>query len=134
MENATKALLIAGSVLVVIVLIAIGIKILGSTTGVTDEVDRTSEAMGVSIFNSNFTKYAGTQSASEVKDLISQVAATHRTGSDHKINLVGTDGNTYTTANAIAGVMTGLQINSTYKVTITKYDGDGYITEVKIEK
>lgn len=132
MENATKALLIAAAVLIVIVLIALGIRILSATTGVSNSVGEVSDAMGKSVFNSQFTKFTGTQSASEVKALLSQAAATHRGDSKHKVN-VTMGGTTYNNANGIAGLMSTLQINSSYTVTITSYDDDGYITAIKIQ-
>lgn len=81
MENATKALLIAGSVLIAIVLIAVGIKILGSTSGVTDEVDQVSKSMETTMFNSQFTQYEGRQKGSAVKTLLTKIANYNRTAS-----------------------------------------------------
>lgn len=48
MENASKALLIAGSVLVVIVLIAVGMRILNSTAGASESAQKNNG------FNSNY--------------------------------------------------------------------------------
>ena len=73
MENATKALLIAGSVLIAIVLIAVGIRILGSAEGVTNSVEGVSQTMEISIFNSQFTKYEGRQKHTAVKQLINTI-------------------------------------------------------------
>lgn len=83
MENATKALLIAGSVLIAIVLIAVGIKILSSTSGVTKEVDNLSSTMEASIFNSRFTQYEGTQKGSSVKALIRLIEQNNIKGEHH---------------------------------------------------
>ena len=74
MENATKALLIAASILIVIVLIAVGIKILASTQGVTDRVDEVSDIMAPAVFNSQFTDYEGTQTGAQVKSLLNKAA------------------------------------------------------------
>ena len=70
MENASKALIIAGSVLIAIVLIAVGIKILSSTAGVTEQVDKLSSNLEVSMFNSQFLQYEGDQRGSQVKALL----------------------------------------------------------------
>lgn len=75
MENATKALIIAGAVLIAIVLIAVGMKILGSTKGVTDNVDNISDTMSKSMFNSQFEQYEGYQKGSTVRTLFSKLVA-----------------------------------------------------------
>ena len=80
MENSTKALLLAASVLIVIVLISVGIKILGSTKDVTNQVDSVSGTMASSIFNSQFSSYfdnhtSGTQARALVSKIISNNAA-----------------------------------------------------------
>ena len=74
MENATKALLIAASVLIVIVLIAVGLRILSSTRGTTNQVENVTKTVEASIFNAQFEKYmGGNVKASEVKDLVRAV-------------------------------------------------------------
>ncbi len=127
MENATKALLIAASVLIVIVLIAVGIKILGSTQGVTNSVDEVSNAMEISVFNSQFIDYEGTQTGAQVKALLNKAAATWRDGSLHRVTVNGCD-----SANEIADYRATININTTYKVTVG-YDSKGYVNSITIE-
>ena len=79
MENATKALIIAGAVLIAIVLIAVGIKILGSTKGAIDQTDNVSKTMAKSIFNSQFQQYEGNQNGSAVRSLFSKVVTNNGT-------------------------------------------------------
>lgn len=54
MENASKALLIAGSILIVIVLIAVGMRVLNSTAGVTESSQKTMDATTITNFNMQF--------------------------------------------------------------------------------
>lgn len=136
MENATKALIIAASVLIVIVLIAIGIRLLGSSQGVTNEVGEVSDAMSVSTYNSQFTDYVGTQTGSQVKSVLSKATATYRNGSSRRVSVTVTGGTgltrgTYDTANEIATVMSSLKLNSTYTVGVT-YDSNGYVNSITI--
>ena len=84
MENATKALIIAASILIVIVLIAIGMKILSSASGVVDNVGDVSSAMEISIFNSQFEQYEGTQRGSALKTLFSRVIANNANAENGK--------------------------------------------------
>lgn len=136
MENATKALIIAASVLIVIVLIAIGIRLLGSSQGVTNEVGEVSDAMSISTYNSQFTDYVGTQTGSQVKSVLSKATATYRNGGSRRVSVTVTGGTgltrgTYDTANEIATVMSSLKLNSTYTVGVT-YDTNGYVNSITI--
>lgn len=126
MENATKALIIAGSVLVVIILIAIGIKLLGSTQGVTNEVGNVSDSMAKSIFNSQFTDYDGTQTGAQVKVVLNKAAATWRGNSPRNVKV-----NDKESANEIASYRATINANSTYSVTV-EYDSDGYVCKINI--
>lgn len=127
MENATKALLIAASVLIVIVLIAVGIKILGSTQGVTNEVDKVSESLAISVHNSQFTDYEGTQKGAEVKALISKAIATWRNDSPRNVIV-----NSYNNVNDISSYRATISNTSTYTVTIG-YDSNGYVNSITIQ-
>lgn len=82
MENASKALLIAGSVLIVILLIAVGVRVFNSTQGTADNVETTMNATEIATFNSKFTQYAGSnKSATQVKALANVVIAHNATDS-----------------------------------------------------
>lgn len=138
MENATKALLIAGSVLIAIVLIAVGIKILSSTSGVTKEVDNLSSTMEASIFNSRFTQYEGKQKGSEIKNLISQVVL-NNANNEHKINInIGSvtkqeyGQHLYKDTEVDNELRDAFETTVTYTVKITKVDNKGYIQEIYI--
>jgi len=71
MENATKALLIAASVLVVILLISLGIGVFTSAEEQMGNADLSEYQ--VQQFNQKFTKFQGSQSGSEVNALIETV-------------------------------------------------------------
>lgn len=78
MENASKALIIAGAVLISILLITFGIMIMGSTDGVKDQMSESMTEMEISSFNSKFLEYEGTtRKASQVKTLINAIATSN---------------------------------------------------------
>ena len=132
MENATKALIISAAVLIAIVLIAVGIKILSSTQGVTNEVDKVSDAMGKSVFNSQFTDYEGTAvKGSEVREVLNKVAATWRGNSSRNVSAI-VNGTTYSSANDIATARASISITSTYTVTV-QYDSNGFVSSVTVQ-
>ncbi len=59
MENATKALLIAGSVLIAIIIISVLVITFQKTGNVSRTYSQTVDQEQITIFNSNFTKYVG---------------------------------------------------------------------------
>jgi len=76
MENASKALLIAGSILIVILLIAMGMRVFNSTTGTTDAVEGVMSATEIAMFNNKFNQYVGKrQSIKTVKALANTIIA-----------------------------------------------------------
>ena len=70
MENASKALLIAGAILICIVLISIGMLVLNSTTDVTEQVGDITASQAAQAFNNQYMNYDGMQKGSSVKRLI----------------------------------------------------------------
>lgn len=128
MENATKALLIAASVLIAIVLIAMGIKLLQPAAGTVDEVGKVTDTIAITSFNSQFTDYEGTQTGAEVKALLNKITATNRNESTHKISVNGSSSST-----DIATYRAGININTTYTVEVSDSDGDGYVDTISIK-
>ena len=79
MENATKALIIAASILIAIVLITLGVFVLGQgTTMVKENSDMTAEQ--VTAYNAKWEAFLGDKvSGSKVKQLIRTVTQHNRT-------------------------------------------------------
>lgn len=74
MENATKALIMAGAILIAILIISAGIMVFNSTKGVRDQVEDSGEIMSIGSYNDQFTKFCGDKvKGSTVKDLINYV-------------------------------------------------------------
>lgn len=123
MENASKALIIAGSVLIAIVLIAVAVRTLNSTQGTTDQYEETMQSTEIATFNSKFTAYAGSgKSAAEVKALANLVIAHNATNKQHQVSLGGN-----TTAADITSAVANL--SGSYTVSITEYE-NGYVKAI----
>ena len=146
MENSTKALLIAASVLIAIVLISVGIKLLSSTSGVAEEVGSVSDSMAVSIFNSQFTSFfSNSTSGIEVKNLITKTISTNAT-TDHKVmlNFYPKTGSNITHKKDSAGLQSiynKIVDTSKYKIGMTSgcgtYSGgynNGYVACISIHE
>lgn len=78
MENASKALIIAGAILIAILLISVGILVMNSTGNMQDQVSSSADSMAIETFNSQFLSYeTDTNSAAQIRTLISKVNASN---------------------------------------------------------
>lgn len=124
MENASKALLIAGSVLVVIVLIAVGMKILNSTAGASESAQKTMDSTAITNFNMQFVN-AGAKvgttllKGAKVLALQQKVLASNAVNKVHKIvgsittETINTskDYNVITSINSTTGYIENISVN-----------------------
>ena len=78
MENASKALIIAGAILISILLISVGILVMNSTNEPIEGVSKQGQTMAIQTFNSQFLAYeTNTNSAAQIRSLISAVNASN---------------------------------------------------------
>ena len=78
MENASKALIIAGTILISILLITIGIVLINSGRDVANSGKNAMSSSAIQAFNSQFTKYEGNnKSYSEVKQLLNTIVSSN---------------------------------------------------------
>ena len=119
MENATKALIIAGSVLIVIIIIALGIRLVGLLNPAVEQVGETSTALEISIYNSQFLKFEGQQKGSAVRSLIRLVEQNNKDTSNNQIN--------------INKDIDDIDVNHTYNVKFTDFTDEGYVKVITIE-
>ena len=77
MENASKALIIAGAILLAILIISLGILIYNQASGVV--TNNSMDEVSIQTFNNKFLQYAGEQKGSSVRALLSQVNASNAT-------------------------------------------------------
>lgn len=129
MENASKALIIAGAILLSILLISLGIMIFGQAQ---DTVNNSGMSQAeIQTFNSRFLKYEGTRSGSVVKTLVNEVIAAKTdasTPSTFNVNK-STDGTTVGTAITSTSE---IDAKKTYTITMI-YGADGHISNVLIQ-
>ena len=130
MENASKALIIAGAILLSISIIAIGMAVFNQAKEAMEGSGIDAEK--VATYNSKFDSYAGSQSGSNVKALLTTIqnhnlANTNDDSLQIKITVgsedCGTNGNT-----AKQKVKSGYQ----YDVVFENNEASGYINKVTI--
>ena len=87
MENASKALIIAGAILLSILIIAIGMYIFNSSSNsINDAASRISQ-QEISAFNNQFEMYEGKQVGTNVKSLIQNMSAGANTNREEATKL-----------------------------------------------
>lgn len=116
MENASKALIIAGAILISILLISVGIIIMNAINDPVQQGASAAESQAVEMFNSKFTGYAGVQTGNTVKSLITA------------INSTAADEHYFGPAPMTIG---SVDIRASYLVDFT-YGTDGYIDNCTI--
>lgn len=125
MENATKALIIAGAILVSILIISIGIVIVNAGMGVQDVATGKMDAQAIQAFNSTFINYGGEQRGTSVRTLLQAIIANNAANKDTQVTIsgLGTDPNT---------VMSEVRSSSRYTVTITTDPSSGLVSNIDI--
>ena len=92
MENATKALLIAGSVLIAILLIALGLRIFNSTTDTTKNSQAAMDTTSIMTFNGQFTGFLGKEiSAAQASTLAQKIIASNAVNKNHSVKYAGSN-------------------------------------------
>ena len=147
MENASKALIIAGAILLSIAIIGVGMYVFQNVQEtIKDGADMS--AKQIRTYNQEFTMYAGRQSGSQVRSLLHVISTHNRTqGQDDPsrvINVVEgqatdptpapTAEDASTTANSAINTLKGTILSGrTYTVTFG-YDADsGLLTQVGVQ-
>ncbi len=130
MENASKALIIAGAILISILLISVGIILINSGRDVTETGTAGMNSQKIQTFNSQFTAYEGTKKGSELRSLYNTKNASNATDSEHQVN--------------ITGINSAADLNSTknYEVTLSYADSStksatteaGYIYQINVSE
>ena len=136
MENASKALIIAGAILIAIVLIAVGVLVVNN---MNEPVEQGVEGMtdqAKQIFNRKFESYQGTQNANNVRALLSAIRASNASDTQiHEVTVTYKNGevdvNAKSDDDSITDVYEDVTTAKTYTVTFTYTSG--VITGVTIQ-
>ena len=133
MDNASKALIIAGAVLIAVMLVSLGVLIYNQAKGVVDETSTTMTGLSVSGFNGLFSQYYGSNKTSAtLKSLVEQVNSTNRTSEDRQVTL--TAPNDVISGNNDGSYKVTAVKNTNFDITDTSWDPNGYVQGITITK
>jgi len=118
MENASKALIIAGAILISILLISVAIMVISSTQGTQDQMAQQMDATEKSSFNAQFTNFSGTgRTSTQVKMLFEKVTASNASNAN-KVKMTVSSTATASTTQATAADIANLSNSSRYKIVV----------------
>ena len=140
MENASKALIIAGAILLAILIISLGIMIYRQASGVVDS--NAMDEVAVSSFNQKFQQYEGENiRGTNVNALINTVIQnnlTYKGDSSKQVQIQTPAGSCswnnggYTTATVPYKKSGNALTGRSYKVTCEADEKSGYITKITV--
>lgn len=141
MENASKALIIAGAILLSILIIGLGMYIYTQASGAMSGANL--DPQKVSAYNSEFEQYEGTQSGTNARALYTLIRSHNNANIDDptlQITLT-IDGSDFAVGATQAAPTTSvtmpsntLQAGATYNITFAVDPNSGYITACNIKK
>ncbi len=141
MENASKALIIAGSILISIVLVSVGVLVVNQLN--PGDAAAKMDEQAVRSFNASFDPYMGTNvSGTNVRSLISAVTSSNTTNFDDDSKTItikitpksgsATTIDKNTTTADIATARNSIGTGKRYNVSTTATQSSGVISEITI--
>ncbi len=132
MENASKALIIAGAILLSILIISLGIMIFNSARDAasTDQLDQ----VQITSYNEQFTQYEGTNKrGADANGILDAVRNNNITNSDDESRLISVKTDwTSGPSGQLKGTYTKAPSGKTYKIECGMDTKTGYVTSVTI--
>ena len=132
MENASKALLIAGAILIAILLIAIGMKVFNSASGVVDSAGSNMSSQEKTMYNKQWDMYKGTQSGSTCLQLLSDIASNNANKSNPGIAVTGLVTMNATDTQVPNGADTSIKRQAQYIITVSYDTNNGLVSSIAI--
>lgn len=132
MENASKALIIAGAILLAILIISLGIMVLNQGKDIIGGSGM-SKAQ-IQAFNSTFTQYEGSKKGSEVRSLIQEVIASNaleeNQDAERKVSLTLNGSEIIASGAATATGTSAIKNTASYEVTFNY--NNGLVSEINV--
>ena len=120
MENASKALIIAGAILISILLITIGIVLINSGRDVANSGKNAMSSSAIQAFNSQFTQYEGTgKSLSEINQLLNTVVSSNASHNNQVIIKLSNLENPYVNIGAMSTARFNVKDEETQSTILT---------------
>ena len=128
MDNASKALIIAGAILIAVMLVSLGVMLYNTAAGVAESSIGSMEQLGVQGFNGQFeTYFGGAKSREQVKGLIRKVIANNANVNNPTITIDGAEPD-----QATEQAYYQQPVSTHYTIQAVTYSDEGYIQDIEI--
>lgn len=125
MENASKAILMAGGMLLGALLLALIVALFASSRDVSDSYDRIKKAEEIQQFNTNFTKYLG-------QDLtIHEVVTICNFANKNSVTIISGEKTREDIKNDVEDYSADQDSIKKYELEISGYSNQGYINSIR---
>ncbi len=126
MDNASKALVMAGAILIAVMLISLGVLLFNRASDIADETSNQLDSLAIQTYNAGYTNYAGEKvKGSSVKQLINKIQS-------HNANDEETDQYGEITLSGSVTDVNTVKSSKWYNVKITAYGNNGAISAITI--
>lgn len=132
MDNASKALIMAGAILIAIAIVGLGVFLLNSTTNTRGQAAEFIDSQAIAAANGTLDKYVGTSvKGTQVQEFLEQVRLANVNGR-FPVDLTKDSNGTFSIANN--GTITGGNIRPTglYDISLSDSNSDGYYDHYKV--
>lgn len=142
MENASKALLIAGAILIVILLIAVGMMVYNGAKGSIDKAIGSMSSTEKDIHNKQFEPYIKKGlSGSNLKALYSKIISNNSNDDNVQVNISKIDsqgkatapGSTIITSDDLSSSMSNIKTGASASYDLTAEYTNGVITKITVK-
>ena len=131
MENASKALIIAGAILISILIISLGIIIYQQASGVLND-NAMSEA-DISTFNAKWQQYQGNKVQGATVNAMLQAVVSNNLLQDDDTRRITVSGASINITTGSTNMGTGVATSATYTVTLG-YNAQGLVSTITLQK
>lgn len=124
MENASKALIMAGAILVAIVIVSMGVMLIAKNQGTVEQGANDADIIAQKTFNSMFYKYSGTIKGSTLKQLFIDVKSSNNKYPTRQIFINGSNDSA-----TLSTMQSGINSYNNYTVKVEE-GADGYVNSI----
>ena len=137
MDNVSKALIMAGGILLAILIISVALYLFASARGFASAMNKNAEVSAVESFNRYYQSFDSKITGIDVVNICNKVLNDQKNGHDIGCNAVGSGLYTQLNGAVDASMENSASADSLkakkYSFSISGYDVDGYITYISIQ-
>ena len=133
MDNASKALIMAGAILIAVGIVGIGIYIFTTANSMTDDALNQIDALTVQSVNSQLVQYEGKIRGRELKACINAARSINNQNALPNSKTIGLKFGSIDVNKVPNSTVTGISDNTDYNVSFEYDDATGFISKIVVD-